>query len=290
MAALVAVVTLVLVYLCFVRTRIGQELDDGAFEGRNAVRPRATHATDRLLGSITRSSLVLLGGGLVLIALVRLRWRTAVCVAIAMTGAIVTSEVLKHDVLTRPAYRGIQGLSNNSFPSGHATIAMSLALGLVMVAPRSLRLAGAIVGALFAMAVGTGVLASGWHRPSDSLGAFLVTFTWFCVMTAVLVGWRGTGAGPDDEASPLAVGVTAVALLAAGAVALFRTVDRSDDLVAVHLRQGYVLAGLAITALGVLVVATYVLLLAGASLDPHRRPFWRGSSGSCPAAPRQNVI
>ena len=273
LTAALSAVAVVVLYLFFVRTRIGQELDDGAFEGRNAVRPAATRATDRLLDSITRSSLAVLGGALVLVALVRRRWRLALGVVAAVGGAIVTSEVLKHDVLTRPAYGDVQGIPFNSYPSGHATIAMSLALGLVMVAPRRMRPVAAVLGAVFATAVGTGVLASGWHRPSDSLGAFAVALTWFTVVSAGLVAWRGTGSGHDDleEVDPAVVWVGAAALLVLAALVIRRTVDRADTLVAVDYRVGYVVACVVIAAVGLLVVAAAVLLLEGTSLDPPRR-------------------
>ena len=267
--AALCVLAVVGVYLAFVCTRRGQDLDDLAYSGRDVVRPRATAATDRLLSSITEQSLAVLGTGLVLVALLRRRWRLALGVFVAVGGAIITSEVLKH-TLPRPDYAGIQGIQHNSYPSGHATIAMSLALGLVMVSPRRLRPIAAVLAALFATAVGTGVLASGWHRPSDSLGAFGVTLGWFAVVSAVLVVWRGTG--PEhahlDEAPPAAVVVGAVALLAAVVLAIRRTIDRSDTLVAVHYRLGYVLACIAIAAVGVGVVAAYVLLMEGTTLDP----------------------
>ena len=125
------VLAVVAVYLAFVCTRRGQDLDDLAYSGRDAVRPRATAATDRLLDSITEQSLAVLGTGLVLVALLRKRWRLAVGVFVAVGGAIVTSEVLKH-TLPRPDHAGIQGIPHNSYPSGHATIAMALALGLVI--------------------------------------------------------------------------------------------------------------------------------------------------------------
>ena len=67
-AALAAVGVLVL-YLVFVRTHWGQEVDDAAFEGRSVTRPELTAETDRLLQSVTRESLAVLGGALLLVAL-----------------------------------------------------------------------------------------------------------------------------------------------------------------------------------------------------------------------------
>ena len=61
-----------------------------------------------------------------------------------------------------------------SWPSGHATAAMSFALCAVLAAPARLRPLVAAVGAAFAVAVCYSFLALAWHYPSDVLGGFLV--------------------------------------------------------------------------------------------------------------------
>ena len=45
-------------------------------------------------------------------------------------------------------------------------------------------------------AFGVGVLATGWHRPSDSVAAYLVCVIMFCLATAALLRWTGAG---DEE-------------------------------------------------------------------------------------------
>jgi len=82
-------------YVVFVRTAWSQGLDDAAFDGRSVVPPEQTAETDRLLQSITRSSLALLGGALVLTAVGRGRIRLAVVVAAALGGSLLTSELLR---------------------------------------------------------------------------------------------------------------------------------------------------------------------------------------------------
>ena len=52
---------------------LGPCLDEVAYEGRSVVRPRATNASERLLNTITRTSLAFLGGALILTALLRRR-------------------------------------------------------------------------------------------------------------------------------------------------------------------------------------------------------------------------
>ena len=146
--AAVAAVSVAVWYVVFVRTRWGQELDDLAFEGRRAVSAATTQRTDRMLHAVTESSLFLLGGAIVLLALAQRRVRVAVVAGACMSCAVVTTEILKLRLLDRPSFGGVQGITHNSYPSGHATIGMVLSLGLVMVAAPSWRRPATLVAAL----------------------------------------------------------------------------------------------------------------------------------------------
>jgi membrane-associated phospholipid phosphatase len=64
-----------------------------------------------------------------------------------------------------------------SWPSGHATAALALVAGAVVVVPPARRRLMAGVGALFALAVGVAVTGLGWHFPSDVLGGYLIATT-----------------------------------------------------------------------------------------------------------------
>ena len=66
------------------------------------------------------------------------------------------------------------GVGPVSFPSGHATAAMSMAVALVLVAPRGHRWAAVILGAAYALAISVTVIILGWHYPSDVLAGTLV--------------------------------------------------------------------------------------------------------------------
>jgi hypothetical protein len=63
---------------------------------------------------------------------------------------------------------------------------MTLALCAVLVAPRALRGAVAVVGAAFALAVGLGVLVMEWHLATDVAGGYLVAMTWMLLAVAAL--------------------------------------------------------------------------------------------------------
>ena len=192
LVALLAGAVVVVGYALFVRTATGQRLDGYAYDQTGAIR-RADRPAELLLATITYTSLPLLVAALVLLALFRGRWRLALCVGAAVGGAIVSTEVLKEVVLTRPALSPQGGPAVQSYPSGHATIGMAVALALVSIAPRRWRTAAGVVGAAIATAFGFAVLAARWHRPSDSIGAFAMALGWACLAAAVLVGWRGRG-------------------------------------------------------------------------------------------------
>jgi membrane-associated phospholipid phosphatase len=61
-----------------------------------------------------------------------------------------------------------------SWPSGHATAAMAIALAALIAAPVGLRAPVAAVGLIFAGIVGAAVVGLGWHFPSDVAGGYLV--------------------------------------------------------------------------------------------------------------------
>ncbi len=115
----------------------------------------------------------------VLVALVRRRPRVAVAAGMIMLGANLTTQLLK-PLLAAPRTVAVPGFAIDaaSWPSGHATAAMALALCCVLVAPARLRPAVGALMAGFAVAVCYSFLELGWHYPSDVLGGFLVASSW----------------------------------------------------------------------------------------------------------------
>jgi membrane-associated phospholipid phosphatase len=116
----------------------------------------------------------------VAIALVRGRRRVAAAALALLLGANFTTELLKplaagpRDHVTVP---GIV-LSHATWPSGHSTASMSLALALIICVPGRLRPAVSALMALFVIGVVYSLLALGAHYPSDLLGGFEVASTW----------------------------------------------------------------------------------------------------------------
>ena len=128
---------------------------------------------------------VAMGLALVAAALLLGRIARAVAVAVLLVATGVTTQALKSS-LGHPRAGEILGVDLGSWPSGHATAAMTIALCAVLVAPRVLRGAVAAAGAAYALAVGLGVLVMEWHFPTDVAGGYLVAMGWTLVTVAVL--------------------------------------------------------------------------------------------------------
>jgi membrane-associated phospholipid phosphatase len=121
------------------------------------------------------------------VALARRRGWRALAVACLLMVTGVTTQALKH-ALAQPRIEHWlpEQIATNSWPSGHSTAAMTLALCAILVAPPALRAAAAMLGGAFAVGVGYAVLVLGWHYPSDVLGGFLVAGLWTSLAVAVL--------------------------------------------------------------------------------------------------------
>lgn len=272
--AAVAAFGVAAVYLVFVRTAWGQRVDDLAFDGRTVVDPAVTTQLDELLDAVTRSTLFLLTAAIVLFGLARRRVRLAVTAGAAITASVVTSEVLKNHVLSRPELDDVAGIMQNSYPSGHATIGMALSLGMVMVAPHRLRWPATAAAVILSIVFGIGVLATGWHRPSDTVGAYLVCIAWFAILTAALLRWRGAGAAEQRQLgtiearlSPPVAALAGVLAVVAAIVAGVETLQ-ADGLRTVEYATGYFVVCSAIVVLAAIIVIGYAQLLRGVALDP----------------------
>jgi membrane-associated phospholipid phosphatase len=188
-AAVLCAVAFAALYLFFVRDGSGQAIDQLAFNGAEDGRTGMT-VTHRLLDLIP-SVMVAVGAVLsVIVALVRRAWFALIVAGGAALAAVVTTQLLKHVILTRPDL-GVDGYVSNSFPSGHTTVAAASALLVFLVASPHTRWLAGTIGAGFAVVAGVSTLVSLWHRPSDVIAALLVVAFWGCIAGAVLT--RGGG-------------------------------------------------------------------------------------------------
>ncbi|MCD9622841.1 phosphatase PAP2 family protein [Rhabdothermincola salaria] len=274
---LLCAVALAGLYLGAVRTRPGQRVDEAAIVGRGGGQLIQLTST-RALDTISLSSLAVAAAVLLVFAVTRRRPRLALGVAVMIAGANVTTQVLKTELLSRPDLLDRPGAATvPSFPSGHATVAVSLALALVLVVPARLRVMAGLIGMGYAVAVGAATLTAGWHRPSDVIAAYLVATVWVTAVLAGLLAWRGIGTSPMPEIfgrtlSSWRLLVLGVALVAAAGLVTGTVVVVLDgrDLDAGQLGPSYVGAVAAIAGVAIVILSVLLWILRGARIDPPR--------------------
>jgi membrane-associated phospholipid phosphatase len=148
--------------------------------------PRLDLLANWLLSLLDLTRYILWGVALLSVALARGRPRVALAVVAIMALAPLTSELLKPLLAHSHVQIGWSTIVDASWPSGHSTAAMSLALSAVLVSPRDLRPAVAAIGTIFAVAVGFSLLVLAWHMPSDVFGGYLVAGLWSALALAAL--------------------------------------------------------------------------------------------------------
>jgi membrane-associated phospholipid phosphatase len=205
----------------------------------------------------------------VLVAFGRRRPRLAVTVAVILLGANATTELLKPLLAQTRAHSlfgAAQPVGPVSWPSGHATAAMSLALASVLAAPARLRPAVATLGALFAIAVSYSFLTLGWHYPSDVFGGFLVAATWTLLSVGALLATQARAARPAAEEATEHVSIlraltpVGLAVLAAAMLACLVLAIRPHEVVDyAQAHKTFVIGAAAIGALGI-ALATGIML------------------------------
>jgi membrane-associated phospholipid phosphatase len=211
----------------------------------------------------------------VAVALVRRRTRLAIAITAILLGANVTTELLK-PLLAHPRAAWLLGgqapVAVASWPSGHATAAMSLALTSVLATPGRLRPIVAALGAAFAVAVSYSFLTLGWHYPSDVFGGFLVAATWTLAVVAAYLGAqerRRRVATHPPKATPTArlsvrdaLAPPVATLLGALALACAVAVARPHEVVVyARAHEVFMVGALAIGALALALATGLVLAL-----------------------------
>jgi membrane-associated phospholipid phosphatase len=197
------VLGLALVWYVSHYTGAGKHVDASILRGfADLTRPRLDKLTNFIASLCDPDPYVVLAALPVLVALVRRRPRVAVMLAVVILCANETTELLK-PLLVAPREVGAFGVMyNSSWPSGHATAAMSLALCAIVAAPARLRPAVAAAMAAFAIAVSYSFLELEWHYPSDVLGGFLVAGTWTLLGVAGLSMFEARRGRVSAEAAP----------------------------------------------------------------------------------------
>jgi len=216
---LVAAATLAVLAAVFLTSAAGQRVDETALQGARIGRGRLIDGALTVLGLVSVAGLVAATATVVVIAFSRRRGDLALAVVVLVGGANATTQVLKYRVLERPDV-GIDTITLNSLPSGHSTVAASLAVALVLVVPVGLRGVTAVFGVGTAALTGVATLAAGWHRPSDVVAALLVVGAWLGLVTAGLALLRPGPGSPREPGRRVVAAPTVVVLVGAAVLAL----------------------------------------------------------------------
>jgi membrane-associated phospholipid phosphatase len=120
-------------------------------------------------------------------ALWRGRPAPAAAAAVAMLGANLTTQLLKPALAEQRVHVRLEHqVDAASWPSGHATAAMVLALGAILVAAQRHRPLVGVVAMSAALLASGAVLVEHWHYPSDVLGGYAVAGAWAFGATGAL--------------------------------------------------------------------------------------------------------
>jgi membrane-associated phospholipid phosphatase len=277
--AAAGVALLFIIWFAAFHIGVVQRADQAIFRGFIDLdqRPRVDGIASFIANLCDPNPFVWLGTIPVLVALARRRLAVALAIAGILLGANETTQLLK-PLLAQPRadwlLGGTASVAPDSWPSGHATAAMSLALCFVLAAPSRLRPLAAALGAAFAASVSYSFLTLGWHYPSDVFGGFLVAGTWTALSVAALSALdarrRQPRARSEARRAPVrtALGAPAVALLGALALAALVALAALIALagphaVVIHTRahEAFLIGAAAIGALGVALASGVVLAL-----------------------------
>jgi membrane-associated phospholipid phosphatase len=219
----------------------------------------------------------------VAVALLRGRPRIAIMLTAVLLGANETTELLKPLLGgDRAPIPGGWSLTRASWPSGHATAAMTLALCAVISAPARWRPRVAAVMAAFSVAIVFSFLELGWHYPSDAVGGFLVASVWTSLGLTALwtyeahrplsVSRTAPVAGAPFSVAQVLAPSAAIIAVALGFAALITLAHPHEVLAYAHHHLGFVVAAAGIAAVAFAIASALSLLLrdVGRTAPPAR--------------------
>jgi membrane-associated phospholipid phosphatase len=181
---------LVTVYLLAVWTPQGQHFEDSVLRAADRVAGTTTEtrAVDTLDG-ITATSVVAAVVLVLLVAVLRRKLLLGFLSVAVIAASVITAEIMQRTMLRPILLAHGYRREDQSFPSGHAAVAMSVMCALVLVAPYRFRGPVVFLSSLWAATVGVATVTSAWHRPSDSIGSDLIVVFWACAAVALLARW-----------------------------------------------------------------------------------------------------
>jgi membrane-associated phospholipid phosphatase len=230
LVALLAAALLVAIDLVFVYSTRGQLVDDASLRGTTIGRSHIINPVSVILEVISVSALGLATIAVGVVGFLRKRPVLALLAMMVVAGSVLSTELLKYQVFNRPLLDTVTDrLPYNTLPSGHTTIALSVGVGMTLVAPARWRVLVGSLGVIYGAATGVATMSAGWHRPSDAVAACVVVAIWVALVgvVAAALGPPGERPPPAND-SPYTVVVVfftllAVLLLVVGTVALIVT-------------------------------------------------------------------
>ncbi|MQA03923.1 MAG: phosphatase PAP2 family protein [Streptosporangiales bacterium] len=269
--AVVQAVAVVVMHHVFVTTATGRYVDTVAITGSTIGFGHIAELVYGVLELVSVASVVIAFVVVVVVALLRRRAALALGVGALLVGANLTTQVLKQLVFDRPDLPsalpgGVTGGLFNTLPSGHATVALSVAVAVVLVVPARMRGGFALLAVAYAALTGVGTLSARWHRPSDVIAACLVVGACAAAVGAFATFRSTRMASPRRSRALPLLGFAAVVLLAIGVLTLLATAQTPpDQMHRLGLFAGYAGGAAAITGTcaavmaGVLAIAPWVV-------------------------------
>lgn len=224
-------------------------------------------------------------------ALRRGRRDVALAIAVLLFGANLTTEVLKPLAAGPRDWVAIPGvyLGHATWPSGHSTASMSLALAMIIGASQRARPLVASLMAALVVAVVYSLLTLGWHFPSDVLGGFEVASTWALFVVGAVRALEARRLRPARTGSHPSVRFSLTETLRPTAVMLACALGIGVALTAARPQQviGYATAHPVFMTGAVAIAAVSFACASGLSLLLRRSADPASGSGPAPtAAPR----
>lgn len=168
---------LVATFVFFVKTAVGQELDETSFQEFSYQFMTYTDQTSNLLDFIPATAGIVAAVGILFVLIWKHRFLPALVGLGMALGANFSSQILKNYIIVKPNL-GIQEALGNSAPSGHTTFAAAAGLALFLASPKRFRPTVALASMCFTVAAGYSTVINGWHRPSDVVTSILLTGLW----------------------------------------------------------------------------------------------------------------
>ena len=206
------------------RTQLGHCLDALALDGFAVLDDPGEEVVQELTARIVDPGpFVVLFTALALYGVARRRGVRIVAMAVLVVGSVGTSQVLKNIGSLRYSSVVAAPVDPTSFPSGHSTAMMALAVGAVFLSKPPSRWLAGVAGGSLALGQGLSMLSHGWHMPSDVVAGYFVVALWACLTSVGVLGSRRWGRVPDrlDSTGPASDRLTTlVALLVVVPVAV----------------------------------------------------------------------